>query len=161
MTFQYEKPPVGKKLSAPEKGRLNKKNLDNYIAYLKETGQKFSENQHGDVNESEVAEKCGFLRQVFATNKNMAKTLTDAVKEIGTTNVAGRDPQESQAQEVILLRKQLNDAMRDVALLEEKNAGLSKQLSLKRKEIKRLTKKSEEDAESLEFMLETGRRFSL
>jgi len=62
---------------------------------------------------------------------------------------------------VTLLRKQLNDAMRDLALLEEKNAGLSKQLSLKRKEIKRLTKKSEEDAESLEFMLETGRRFSL
>lgn len=161
MTFQFKKPPEGRRLSAPEKGKLNKQNLDNYIAYLKETGEKFSENQHGDVNESEVAEKCGFLRQVFATNKNMAKTLSDAVKEIGTTNVAGRDPEESQAQEVVFLRKQLNDAMRDLALFEEKNAGLSKQITEMRKEIKRLKKKSEEDAESLEFMLETGRRFSL
>lgn len=141
MTFQFKKPPEGRRLSAPEKGKLNKQNLDNYIAYLKETGEKFSENQHGDVNESEVAEKCGFLRQVFATNKNMAKTLSDAVKEIGTTNVAGRDPEESQAQEVVFLRKQLNDAMRDLALFEEKNAGLSKQITEMRKEIKRLKKK--------------------
>ena len=161
MTFKYQNPPNNKKLSGPEKGRLNKQNLLDFIAYLKKTGQKFPENQFGDVNESYVAEQCGFRRTVFSTTQSMGDILKNAVLTMGTETIEGRDPDERNNYEAKQLKKQLNDAKRDLAIIEEKNAALEVQLSKKREEIKRLTKKTHEDAESLEFMLETGRRFTL
>jgi predicted RNase H-like nuclease (RuvC/YqgF family) len=161
MTFKCQKPPTNKRLSGPEKGKLNKQNLLDYIKHLKKTGQKFPENQFGDVNESYVAEQCGFRRTVFSATSSMGDVLKNAVLTIGTETIDGKDPYERSNDEAKQLKKQLNDAKRDLAIIEEKNAALEKQLSQKRKEIKRLTKKTNEDAESLEFMLETGRRFTL
>jgi hypothetical protein len=161
MTFKCQKPLNNKKLSGPEKGRLNKQNLLGYIAYLNKYGQKFPENQFGDVNESYVAEQCGFRRTVFSATPSMGEILKNAVLAIGTETIQGKDPSERSNDEAKQLKKQLNDAKRDLAIIEEKNSALEKQLSLTRKEINRLTKKVDEDAESLDFMLETGRRFTL
>lgn len=161
MTFECIKPLDNEKLSAPEKGALNKKNLQSYIKHLMRTEQKFSVNQHGDINLTDVAKKCGFNRQVFATNASMAKLLDDAVKEIGTTIIEGQNPEDRQNEELIHVKKQLNNSLRDLALLEEKNAAFNQQIMELRNEIKRLKNQSNENAESLEYMFETGRRFTI
>jgi len=159
--FECEKPLEGTKLSAVEKGKLNRRNWDAYLKFLRNSKQKFPINQYGDVNLSLVAELCGFKRQVFANNKAFASELEDAVVLIGTELVEPKDPSGQMDDEIKLLKKQLSAQKRDVAILEEKNDGLSKQLMETRAELKKVKKQSLEADESLEFMIETGRRFTL
>jgi hypothetical protein len=159
--FQCEKPPEGQKLSAPEKGKLNKRNFDAYVDYLKATGEKFPINQFGDINFSQIAELCGFERQVFSRNKVLKEKLDADVKFIGTDAVDGKDPESRVDNDLKNLRKQLSNAKRDLALAEEKIDGLQRQLITVNSELKRSDEEKEEAAESFAYMISTGRRFTL
>jgi hypothetical protein len=159
--FVYEKPSEGKKLSAPEKGRLNKRNLDVYVRHLEASGTKFPVNQFGDINLSLISEHCGFNRQVFANNKTMKDTLDEAVKRIGTGIAEGKDLETRLDGDIKRLRKQVNDNRRDLALAEEKIEALQKQLLGRDAELKRAQKIIHEASESLDHMIGTGRRFTL
>lgn len=160
--FECEKPPEGVKLSAPEKGKLNKRNFDAYVKHLRATGQKFPiNNQNQDVNLSRISELCGFQRQVFANNKALKNKLEEEVKNIGTDAREGKDPETRIDNDMKNLRKQLSNAKRDLALAEEKIDGLQRQLIAVNSELKRSGEEKEEAAESLDYMISTGRRFSL
>jgi len=159
--FVCEKPPEGVKLSAPEKGKLNRKNFDAYVKHLKVTGQKFPISQFGDVNLSLIADLCGFQRQVWANNTALKERLDSEVKSIGTDAVEGRDPETRIDNDMKNLRKQLSNAKRDLALAEEKIDGLQRQLITVNSELKRSDEEKEEAAESLAYMISTGRRFTL
>lgn len=159
--FQCEKPPEGVKLSAPEKGKLNKRNYAAYVRHLKDSGKKFPTNQFGDVNVSLISELCGFERQVFSRNKALKEELDKNVKELGTDIVEGKDPETRIDNDMKNLRKQLSNAKRDLALAEEKIDGLQRQLIAVNSELKRSGEEKEEAAESLDYMISTGRRFTL
>lgn len=159
--FFCKKPPVGVKLSAPEKGKLNRHNFDAYVKHLEDTSQKFPISQFGDVNLSLIADRCGFQRQVWATNAALKEQLDSAVKRIGTDAVEGKDPETRIDHDMKNLRKQLSNAKRDLALAEEKIDGLQRQLIVANSELKRSDEQKEEAAESLDYMISTGRRFTL
>lgn len=159
--FECERPGEGIKLSAPEKGKLNKRNFDAYVNFLRRTEKKFPINNFGDVNLSAIAELCGFERQVFSRNTALREKLDAEVKAIGTDAVAGKDPESRIDSDVKYLRKQLSDAKRDLSLAEEKIEGLQRQLIQLSSELKRSNLDREEVEESLEHMISTGRRFTL
>jgi hypothetical protein len=159
--FICERPPEGVKLSAPEKGKLNKRNFEAYVNYLKETGRKFPISQFGDVNHSKIAELCGFERQVFSNNKSLKERLDAEVKSIGTDAVEGKDPESRVEIDMKSLRKQLSNVRRDLALAEEKIEGLQRQLIDRDSKLRRSVEQNEEVAESLDYMISTGRRFAL
>ena len=159
--FVCEKPPQGVELSGPEKGKLNKKNFENYVRHLRETGEKFPINHYGDINLSKVAKLCGFERQVFTRNKSLAQKLDEEAKSIGTDVVEGKDPESRLDTDLKNLRKQLNSAKRDLALAEEKIDGLQRQLIELNSELRRSIEEREEASESLDYMITTGRRFTL
>lgn len=71
------------KVTAIEKGEINRARYAEYVATLELTGQKFPVNNFGDVNLSLIASICGFNRQVFATNKSMKEQLVKDVKRLG------------------------------------------------------------------------------
>jgi hypothetical protein len=148
-------------LSRVEKGKLNIKNYDGYVERLRSTGQKFPINNFGDVNLSAVAKECGFLWQVFSTNKNMGAKLIIDVKAIGTDLVQGKTAETVMDQNVTLLKKQLNNSRKDLALAEETIDALTKQILHLETENKLLKHQSTEKNESFEYMIETGRRFTL
>lgn len=143
------------------KGVLNEKNYKAYVKFLEKHKLKFPCNDDGEVNLSAVAELCGFDRQVFYKNATLGPLLTKDAKRIGTDVIEGREQSGQLSEEVTELRKQLNDAKRDLALADEENDGLKKQLMEARNTIKKLEKGCTEDAESLQHMIETGRRFTL
>ena len=159
--FECEKPPEGVKLSAPEKGRLNKRNFENYVKHLQKNGEKFPINQFGDVNTSLISDLCGFNRQVFATNQTLKEMLSEAVNRIGTAIVEGKDTETRLDGDIKRLRKQVSDAKKDLALAEEKIEALQRQLLERDAELKRSEQASREAAESLDHMISTGRRFTL
>jgi hypothetical protein len=148
-------------ISPREKGELNKGNFEGYIKFLTDEKQKFPLNKLGDVNLLKIGKLCNFNRGVFYTNAHYSKRLDEAVKEIGTALVEGVETTTRMDDEMKILRKQLSDKKRDNALADEKIAGQKKQLMEARNEIKRLKKKSSEEKESLQNMIETGRRFTL
>lgn len=159
--FKCEKPLDDEKLSAPEKGKLNRKNFDAYVKHLKAMGQKFPISQFGDVNLSLIAELCGFQRQVWSNNATLKERLDREVKSIGTDAVEGKDPETRIDNDMKNLRKQLSNSKRDLALAEEKIDGLQRQLISVNSELKRSDEEKEEAAESLDYMISTGRRFTL
>jgi chromosome segregation ATPase len=159
--FMCERPPAGIKLSAPEKGRLNKRNFCAYVKHLEASELKFPINQFGDINLSVISEQCGFQRQVFANNKALKADLDNAVRRIGTDVMEGQDTESRLDNDLKIQRKQLSDARRDLALAEEKIDGLQRQLVGMNTELKRSQESNEEATESLDYMISTGRRFTL
>jgi chromosome segregation ATPase len=108
-----------------------------------------------------IADLCGFQRQVWAKNAALKEQLDSAVKRIGTDAVEGKDPETRIDNDMKSLRKQLSNAKRDLALAEEKIDGLQRQLILVNSELKRADEEKEEASESLDYMISTGRRFTL
>ena len=157
--FIAELPPEGSNLNGVQKGRLNKKNLLAYLKLKEKHEEPFAVNQNGEVNTSLVSRICNFERQVFndksKTKSKLRAELDRVVALVGTVVVSNRDD------DVKSLTKQLNDEKRDNGLAAEKIRGLTKQIFELKQEVRRLNKKSSEDHESLESMIETGRRFSL
>lgn len=163
--FIAELPPEGSNLNGVQKGRLNKKNLLAYLKLKEKYKEPFAVNQNGEVNTSLVSRICNFERQVF-NDKSKSKSksreeLDRVVALVGTVVVKAKKPSNQLGDDVKSLTKQLNDEKRDNGLAAEKISGLTKQIFELKQEVRRLNKKSSEDHESLESMIETGRRFSL
>ena len=75
---------MNEKLSPREKNSQNAKNYAEYVASLERKGKMFPLSPNtGEVNKTAVAAACGFNRQVFVTNKNMAARLAADVERIG------------------------------------------------------------------------------
>ena len=165
--FIAELPAVSSNLNGVQKGRLNKKNLLAYLKLKEKHKEPFAVNQNGEVNTSLVSRICNFERQVFNDNsKSKSKSklraeLDRVVALVGTVVVKAKKSSNRDDDDVKSLTKQLNDEQRDNALAGEKISGLTAQVFELKQEIRRLNKKSSEDHESLESMIETGRRFSL
>ena len=149
------------KISAVEKGLINKQRYADYVKDLESEGKKFPLNQFGDVNLTEVAEAFGINRQVFFRNKTMKQQLDDDVKRIGTELTEGEKPDDALAKKAKASSEQVNKLMRDLAVAEEKVSALQQQIMQLELENKRLKNNNEEAAASLDHMLATGRRFTL
>jgi hypothetical protein len=162
--FIAELPPEGSNLNGVQKGRLNKKNLLAYLKLKEKHEEPFAVNQNGEVNTSLVSRICNFERQVFndksKTKSKLRAELDRVVALVGTVVVKAKKSS-NRDDDVKSLTKQLNDEKRDNGLAAEKISGLTKQIFELKQEVRRLNKKSSEDHESLESMIETGRRFSL
>ncbi len=159
--FIAELPPVGSNLNGVQKGRLNKKNLLAYLKLKEKHEEPFAVNQYGELNTSLVADLCNFERQVIKPKKKLRAELDRVVALVGTVVVKAKKSSNRDDDDVKSLTKQLNDEKRDNAIAAEKISGLTSQVFELKQEIRRLNKKSSEDHESLESMIETGRRFSL
>lgn len=149
------------KISAVEKGVINKQRYADYVAELERNGRKFPINQFGDVNLTEIAKSCGFNRQVFTTNASMKKALADDVRRVGTEITEAQRPEAFLANKVKVKSDQINKLMRDLAIAEEKIHALESQVINLERENKLLKTESKEAADSLDYMLSTGRRFAL
>ncbi len=159
--FIAELPPVGSNLNGVQKGRLNKKNLLAYLKLKEKHKEPFAVNQNGEVNTSLVSRICNFERQVLKDKSKSKEELDRVVALVGTVVVKAKKPSNQLDDDVKSLTKQLNDEKRDNAIAAEKISGLTSQVFELKQEVRRLNKKSSEDHESLESMIETGRRFTL
>jgi hypothetical protein len=151
----------GKNLSPAEK---KKRTLDKYGAYverLQRNKDKFPLNQLGEVNHSVIAKSCRFRRQVFFNNKTLKLKLEDDVKKIGTCLIEGKSPETVMDQNLTLVNKLLNKKSKDLSIAEGTIAGLKKQILQLENENKQLKNQSQEETESFNYMIETGRRFTL
>ncbi|HAS25117.1 MAG TPA: hypothetical protein DCR64_06115 [Vibrio sp.] len=149
------------KISAVEKGAINKQRYSDYVSGLETEGRKFPINQFGDLNLTEIASACGFNRQVFSTNKSMKQQLISDAKRIGTELTDGKKQDDVLAKKAKASSEQVNKLMRDLSVAEEKISALQQQVMQLEVENKRLKNDKNEATASLEFMFETGRRFTL
>lgn len=132
-----------------------------YVQVLESEGKAFPANQHGGVNLSKVADECGFLRQVFHQNKTIAALLDEDARRIGTEIHKPNKTDE-------YLTEKISDAEKAVGQLRKSNSRLSEENDALRKQIMeletvniRLKNAKKEGEESLEHMIQTGRRFTL
>jgi hypothetical protein len=149
------------KVSAVEKGRINKANYAAYVAELKATDKKFPLNQFGKVNLSGIADACGFRRKVLYENKFMKKRLKEDILLIGTEIKEGVDLEtrlsqkaEEKAKEASKLHKDLDAKVQEVNSLRE-------QIDELKKCIRELECRSDEASLSMDELLDSGRRFTL
>lgn len=165
---------MSEKLSPLEKGVLNAKNYEEYVAGLERDGKKFPINQYGGINKDAVASACGFNRQVFSPKKNkkMADRLADDVDRIGTVGMSdglaaeiSDEPfQESEGALAKKLKKsteQVGRLKKDLALKEATVTALQAQIIELENEKARFKAVSEEQKNSFDYMVSTGRRFAL
>ena len=144
------------KISAVEKGKINKARYVEYVANLELTGQRFPINNFGDVNLSEIAFKCGFNRQVFSTNKSMKQQLEADVKRIGTnTNEKSSTPQ-SKIDNKDAVRLMKFNELKDLEIL-----ALRKQINELQKLVNGLETARSEHNTFYDELLSSGRRFIL
>lgn len=143
-------------IGAVKKGKINKARYAEYVAELELTGQKFPINNFGQVNLSEIASKCGFNRQVFATNKSMKLQLEADVKRLGTNTTDSK--QSSQKKEA---DKDVSRLIKSIDLKDFEILSLKKQIDELLKIVQELeTSRSEHNAIYEELLL-SGRRFTL
>lgn len=130
------------KISAVEKGRVNKERYADYVAELEATGRQFPLNNFGEVNLSSIAKACGFNRQVFINNESMKVALAEDVSRIGTEaaearskesklskKMAEKSEEASRLQkaldanfcEIEALKNQVNELKKHIAKIEERN----------------------------------------
>lgn len=145
-----------------EKGRTNKANLTSYIEQIEKAKKGFPVNQFGDVNLQQIGRECGFLRGVFATNKNIAKLLNEAVKKNGLEGNAKKpSSEEFLSNKVSDVEKQMGQLRKSNSVKSEEITALRQQVINLESEIIRFKNKISEDNGSLEEMITTGRRFTL
>jgi len=144
-----------------EKGRINKQRYKEYVESLIAKGKKFPVNQNGGVNLTQIAKECGFHRQVFATNKGMAASLEEDIKTVGTEITPPKNTDEYFSAKLSDTEKLAGQLRKQNAHLNEENNALRKQIMGLESEILRLKNAKEEQNESIEYMLQTARRFTL
>lgn len=143
-----------KNLSSVEKYR-------DYVARLESSGQPFPANQHGGVNLSKIAEECGFLRQVFHQNKTIAALLNEDSRRLGTELSKPRDTETYLTGRISDIEKAANQLRKQNLKLADENEALRRQVIELNSEIIRLQNTKDEAAESIDQMIQTGRRFTL
>ncbi|MDW7644812.1 MAG: hypothetical protein SCI25_07185 [Desulfuromonadales bacterium] len=159
---------MDKKISPHEKGILNAKNYAKYVKGLEENGKQFPVNQFGEVNKEAVAAACGFNRQVFnpKSNKKMADRLAADVDRIGIEGeyIPPQAPGESEGALARRAKKSaetVSKLRKDLAIEKEKVTSLEVQIKKLEYELDTLKQSSAEQKNSFDFMVSTGRRFTL
>ena len=124
------------KISAVEKGRINKESYAAYIAELEATGKKFPTNNFGEVNLTAIAKACGFNRQVFSNNQAMRAALNEDIERIGT-DISEGQPKETRphkkasekSKEGSRLHKELEARTNEIETLKAQILELNKRIA--------------------------------
>lgn len=144
-------------IGAVKKGKINKARYAEYVSNLELTGKKFPINNFGQVNLSEIASKCGFNRQVFATNKLMKLQLEADVRRIGTnTNDSDLSSQKKERIDIDVSKLMKSIDFKDFEIL-----SLKKQINELLKVVHDLESNRSESKAIYEELLLSGRRFTL
>lgn len=149
------------KVSAVEKGRINKEKYAAYVAELEATGEKFPTNSEGNLNLSLIARKCGFGRDVFYKNQTLNCLLNDDAQRIGTTLKPGVSNESRLAKRVAeksnvasKLTKELDARIQEIEILK-------KTIDELQSKIIDLESRDNEVEMAMDELLSNGRRFIL
>ncbi len=137
--------------------------LDRYHSYIEEMdreGDKFPANESGELDYHKIAKLCGVTVKSL-TSVSIAPCLKEDSLRIGTEIHEGKSIEERMEQRNTVTSAVLSKVRKDLSVAQETIDGLQKQLLLLEKENRQLKHKSVEERESLDQILETGRRFSL
>ena len=164
---------MNEKISPRKKGLQNAKNYAEYIANLERNGKKFPLSPNtGEVNKTAVAAACGFNRQVFASNEKMAVRLAADVGRIGLMGMSDEliedladepvlESESSLAKKLKKANEQIGKLKKDLALKEATMSAHEAQIIKLENENAQLNKSSAEQRNSFDFIVSTGRRFTL
>jgi hypothetical protein len=137
--------------------------LDRYHSYVEEmerNSKKFPANESGELDYYKIAKLCGITLKAL-TSVSIAPCLKEDTLRIGTEIHKGKSIEERMEQRNTVTSAELNKVKKDLSVAQDTIDGLQKQLLELEKENRQLKHKSVEERESLDQMLETGRRFSL
>ncbi|MAD74498.1 MAG: hypothetical protein CML20_06885 [Rheinheimera sp.] len=137
--------------------------LERYHSYIEEMrleGNKFPANESGELDYYKIAKQCGVTVKAL-TSVSIAPCLEEDVLSVGTEVHKGSSIEERMEERNTVTSAALSKIRKDLSVAQETINGLQKQLLMLEKENRQLKCKSVEERESLEQMLETGRRFTL
>jgi DNA repair exonuclease SbcCD ATPase subunit len=149
------------KISAVEKGRINKERYAEYIAELEATGKKFPLNQFGEVNLTDVANACGFNRQVFSRNASMKAQFEEDIRRIGTEIHKGVDKETRLEKKATEKAKVASKLQKELDAQVQENHSLRNQIDVLQSRVRELEGRENEMEMSMDELLTSGRRFSL
>ena len=147
------------KLSAPEKGKINKEKYAAYVADLEATGKKFPLNQFGNVNNSVVAEACGFGRNVLYTS--LKEQFEEDINRIGTQLHDGVDKETRLDKKATEKAKIASKLQKELDAQVQENHSLRAQIDELQSRILELENRKDEMGMTMDELLTNGRRFSL
>ena len=147
------------KLSAPEKGRINKERYNAYVANLEATSKKFPTNQLGNVNNSLVAEICGFGRNVLYTS--LKEQFEEDIKRIGTELHEGVDKATRLDKKASEKTKIASALQKDLDAKVQEIYSLRNQVDELQIKILKLENRENEMDMGMDELISNGRRFSL
>tara|TARA_R110002167_G_scaffold165887_4_gene362942 strand:+ start:1363 stop:2037 length:675 start_codon:yes stop_codon:yes gene_type:complete len=131
-----------------------------YVEKLEQTGGKFPVDADGDLDVIKLARNIG-IQTARLHSPAIKKQLVDDMERIGTLLVQGKSVEELMEERLISTSSELSTFRKDLAIAEEKIAGLEKHNLELESQVRKLQKQSTEKDESLEHAIVTGRRFAL
>lgn len=131
-----------------------------YVEKLEQIGGKFAVDADGDIDVIKLARNIG-IPTARLNSPAIKKQLIDDMERIGTELAQGKSVEERMEDRLTSTSSELSTLRKDLAIAEEKIAGLEK-LNLELESlVRQLQKQSTEKDASLEHAIETGRRFAL
>jgi hypothetical protein len=143
--------------------KIKVSNADKYHAAVDNlfiTGKKFPISEDGDIDYPQLAKICAIPVNSLIS-PSIAYFLKKDVLRIGTEVSEGKTVEQMMEQKNTVTSRELNKARKDLAVEIEKNVGLTEQIVKLQKENRQFKHQSVEQRESLEYMLDSGRRYSL
>lgn len=141
-----------------------------YVMQLEQDGKKFPVNQFGDVNFSKIADECGNRRQWFSESAKkifcskgdtLEQVIAKDIRRIGSEFTPPKYPDsvlsdmaDSKNKEASRLRSMLEQKSKENEILREQVESLSA-------EIRMLRSTATEVSSQQEFMIDSGRSFTL
>ncbi|TKB46499.1 hypothetical protein FCL40_17775 [Ferrimonas sediminicola] len=152
----------GRRISPNEKGEINMRNYNKYVAWLKSNDLQFPSNRQGEVNRKRISDICNFGRDILYKDTNaVAQQFDTDVKNIGVGASVSKD-----ANETLAAKEKASSAT--ASRLQTELEAKTKEVEELRKQIKDLKSrlrlaeiKGEEQQASFDMMLETGGRIFL
>jgi chromosome condensin MukBEF ATPase and DNA-binding subunit MukB len=141
------------KKSGQQLGKENFEAFSKYLEGIKLQG-KHLPSHNGQVNKTSMALACGFRRQTFETNNDVAMLLEQAIQDIGLDS--GASPKSGRAEHT---ERRLDSSDRRVRELEERLALKTAEGETLRGRVKDLEEKLRQYSAFEEVMTTTGRRF--
>ncbi|WP_042146269.1 MULTISPECIES: hypothetical protein [unclassified Pseudoalteromonas] len=147
----------------PDVFQLTLSNKEKYqieINSWAKVGKKFPIDEFGNLDYKRLAVLCGIPTRAL-TSASITPCLKKDVLRIGTEVSKGQSIEHMMEKKLTVTSSELNRYRKDLAIAQEKIDGLQEQILKLQKENRQLKNKSDEQEESLTYMLESGRRFSL
>jgi hypothetical protein len=142
----------------PKQSSLEK--YHDYIEKLESEGGKFPIDTDGDIDVIRLGRNIGIPTARFSS-PGIKKHLDDDIRRIGTEVVKGKSVEERMEDNLIYTSSELSKCRKDLALAEKKNEGLTKQNLELQSTVRKLEQQSDENDESLEHAISTGRRWAI